>query len=248
VSAAEPPRLLDELLEDARVLGTQYAGYDPPTPQQRIARARARRESEAAAPRAAAPTARPEHEQAWHELDLASTLVLNTRQSTASLARLVDDPRIDPEGALVFACLLHLARRQNAARFWWQFAAGGGNSTAAYCLYLDHRCHAEFRDAEHWLRQADQLRQERRVRPARPVQCPVLPDHLLRDLLRQCHHGRHPDLPVLLEGAVNRLAVAIEDTDFGEIARPSPQLASTLAARRSSALGPADQVRCADPV
>lgn len=229
MSDAKPPASLDELLDDACVLARKYTDYEPPTPQQRIARARARRLSPAAAPQPAAPIARPEHEQARHELDLASTLVLSTPQAAASLSRLVDDPRIDPEGALVFACLLHLNGREEAARFWWQFAAGGGNPTAAYCLCLDHRRHAEYRDAEHWRRQSAQLRREgRRRRPARPVQRRVLPEQV-RELLRQCHLGRHPNLPAALVRVIDQLAVANGGRDYGEIPQPSPRLATTLA-------------------
>ncbi|NUK54495.1 hypothetical protein HRW23_35140 [Streptomyces lunaelactis] len=65
--------------------------------------------------------------------------------------------RIDPDGALQFACLLNLAGCREAAQFWWQFAAGAGNPTAAYCLYLLHLGRGERRDAEHWADQAANL-------------------------------------------------------------------------------------------
>ncbi|MGW3421532.1 hypothetical protein [Streptomyces phaeochromogenes] len=69
------------------------------------------------------------------------------------LARLVDD-LTDVEGALHFACLLSLAQEPEEAMWWWQFAAGAGNATAAYCLYLLHLSRGELRDAEHWVSQA----------------------------------------------------------------------------------------------
>ncbi|NUK85751.1 hypothetical protein [Streptomyces lunaelactis] len=52
---------------------------------------------------------------------------------------------------------LNLAGCREAAQFWWQFAAGAGNPTAAYCLYLLHLGRGERRDAEHWADQAANL-------------------------------------------------------------------------------------------
>ncbi|SEC15217.1 hypothetical protein SAMN05216489_00018 [Streptomyces sp. 3213] len=69
------------------------------------------------------------------------------------LERLVDD-LTDIEGALHFACLVNLAQEPEEAIWWWQFAGGAGNATAAYCLYLLHLSRGELRDAEHWMSQA----------------------------------------------------------------------------------------------
>ncbi|MYS43802.1 glycoprotein, partial [Streptomyces sp. SID5998] len=57
------------------------------------------------------------HEQAAHDLDLAVTLVVDAPQAHLSLARLVDHDHIEPEGALVFAALLHLAGYRDQAQF-----------------------------------------------------------------------------------------------------------------------------------
>ncbi|MFI6155157.1 hypothetical protein ACIBCA_21005 [Kitasatospora sp. NPDC051170] len=35
-----------------------------------------------------------------------------------------------------FGCLLDLTGQSWDAQWWWQFAAGAGDLTAAYCLYL----------------------------------------------------------------------------------------------------------------
>ncbi|MFF4169595.1 hypothetical protein [Streptomyces sp. NPDC001744] len=40
------------------------------------------------------------------------------------------------------------------ARFWWEFAAGAGNATAAQCLHLYHLARGELRDADLWVLQA----------------------------------------------------------------------------------------------
>lgn len=98
------------------------------------------------------------HDQAARDLRTLSTLVINDSAASACMSRLVNHPRmIEPEGALVFACLLHLTGRAEGAQFWWQFAAGAGNPTSAYCLYLLHMQHGELRDAEHWADQAAAL-------------------------------------------------------------------------------------------
>lgn len=60
---------------------------------------------------------------------------------------------LDFEGAQVFACMLYLAGHPESAQFWWQFAAGAGQRSAAYCLYLLHAGLGEMREAAHWLHQ-----------------------------------------------------------------------------------------------
>ncbi|OEU89331.1 hypothetical protein DB35_20370 [Streptomyces abyssalis] len=194
----------------------------------------------AAAAGTAAPALRypTECEQAAHDLDLAVSLVVNAPEAASSLTRLVDDQEsIAPEGALVFGCLLHLARYREAAQFWWQFAAGGGSRTAAFCLCLHHRRHGEFRDADYWRAQAARLAQRARTssapegRPQRPSARPLLPDGVRHGLLSECHGGGHPSLPHALEAVIHRLPVLEDDEDFGEIPQPAWDLAGHLAAR-----------------
>lgn len=46
----------------------------------------------------------------------------------------------DQVGARAFGCLLYLGEQPDAhdgARFWWRYAAGVGDSTAAYALFLE---------------------------------------------------------------------------------------------------------------
>jgi hypothetical protein len=94
------------------------------------------------------------HSQAGHDLNAMSTLVIRDSRAAQHIARMASPGRVEPEAALVFACLLHLARRAEAAQFWWQFSAGAGNTTAALCLYLMHLQRGELRDADHWAAQA----------------------------------------------------------------------------------------------
>ncbi|MEU6326476.1 hypothetical protein ABZ851_04180 [Streptomyces sp. NPDC047049] len=167
-------------------------------------------------------------DEATHELQLACALVVNAAAAAASLERLVNDHHIDPEGALVFACLLHITGRQDAAHFWWHFGAGAGSRTAAYCLYLSHRRNGEYRDAAYWREQAAHAPDEERRSAAAFDEKQLLPDAARHNLLVQWHSGLAPTLPSALENVINRLVVDSDDEDFGEIPRPSPTLVQDL--------------------
>lgn len=249
-------RTIDALLSGAEVLADDYDEDDVAAVRERVLAGVAGTgagESPApaafgAATEAAAATADPaavrarhyptECEQAAHDLDLAVSLVINAPEAAASLTRLVDDHEsIAPEGALVFACLLHLARYREAAQFWWQFAAGGGSRTAAFCLCLHHRRQGEFRDAGYWRAQSARLEQRGRTAeapepsaPQRPSARPLLPDGVRHGLLSVCHEGGHPRLPNALEAVIHRLPVLDDDEDFGEIPQPAGDLAGHLTA------------------
>jgi len=230
---------IDALLADAWV---PVAGRGTPTADERLARASARaadapdRPSKALATHAAIAPAHSscEPEQALRELDLTAVLVLDTSRAAASLSRLADGRCVETEGASVFACLLHLTAREEAARFWWRLAAGAGSHVAAYCLCLHHRRYGEYRDADHWRDQAASLRVEHWPCPVREPgpQQPLLPEAVRRDLIAQCHRGDRPRLPHALETAVNRLVVDSDDADFGRIPQPSGQLVRDLARQR----------------
>ncbi|REK87788.1 hypothetical protein DY245_24475 [Streptomyces inhibens] len=176
-----------------------------------------------------APSAYPSaRDEATHELQLACALVVNAAAAAASLERLVNDHHIDPEGALVFACLLHITGRCDAAHFWWHFGAGAGSRTAAYCLYLSHRRNGEYRDAAYWREQAAHAPDEERRSVAAFDEKQLLPDAARHNLLVQWHSGLAPTLPTALENVINRLVVDGDDEDFGEIPRPSPTLVQDL--------------------
>ncbi|WP_314173158.1 hypothetical protein [Streptomyces winkii] len=258
-------RTIDALLSDAEVLAEDYDERDVaavreralagPAPRAASATARggaARRDASAGRTASAGdPAARARHyptecEQAAHDLDLAVSLVVNAPEAAASLTRLVDDQEsIAPEGALVFGGLLHLARYREAAQFWWQFAAGGGSRTAAFCLCLHHRRHGEFRDAEYWRAQSARLAQRARTpgaaavsRPRqRPCTRPLLPEGVRHGLLSECKEGGHPRLPHALEAVIHRLPVLEDDEDFGEIPQPARDLAGHLTAPCGGAPG-----------
>ncbi len=96
--------------------------------------------------------ARGKADRAGVYLRTLSCDLLNNDNIRTSLTRLVDD-FTDVEGALYFACLLHLVQETEKAAWWWRFASGAGNVTAAYCLYLLHLSRSELQDADHWVSQ-----------------------------------------------------------------------------------------------
>jgi hypothetical protein len=233
------PSPIEVLLDGAEVLADTYDDYDTEAARGRAAARRAKERAVCPTGRAAAAPGRypSAHEQAAHDLNLAVALILNAPEAAAALGRLVDHDHIDPEGAVVFAALLHLTGHQDAAQFWWQFAAGGGNRTAAFCLFLAHRRRAEFKDATYWRSQSRRL-----AGPGRPVSPPklssLLPETVGHDLLSQCRHGRHPTLPARLEAVINRLRVDSADEDFGEVPQPDASLTSGLGAAPSPPRAP----------
>lgn len=233
------PDGIDALLRTVRV---PFVGRRTPTADERLARARIRvgdapvRPGKPLATHAAIAPAHSscEPEQALRELDLTAVLVLDSSQAADSLSRLADQRSFEGEGALVFACLLHLTARNDAARFWWRLAAGAGSHVAAYCLCLHHRRYGEYRDADYWRAQATCLRAELEPGPARDPagQQDLLAEDVRCDLFAQCHRGERPRLPHVLEAAVNRLVVDSDDADFGEIPQPSGRLVRDLTQRR----------------
>ncbi|MGA5821222.1 hypothetical protein ACPC54_25545 [Kitasatospora sp. NPDC094028] len=177
-----------------------------------------------------------EHVQARHELDLAATLVIAQPEAAASLALLADNRRrIQPGGALVLAALLHLTGYEDGCQFWLQFAAGGGNATAASCLSLLHAGRGEHADADYWRGQADRLAAEPRVPAPRatpdgpPRLGPPLPAAVWTETLAACHEGLSLRLPPRVAAVVHQLPVDSDDEDHGEIPQPSPTLVDDLA-------------------
>ncbi len=235
---------IDALLSQAEVLADDYDESDVAGLRERVLVNLAPSQGGSPPPTATTPgapaTVRASQyptdcEQAAHDLDLAVSLVINAPEAAASLSRLVDDHEsIAPEGALVFGCLLHLARYREAAQFWWQFAAGAGSRTAAFCLCLHHRRHGEFRDADYWRAQSEASAKRRSAspRPHRSYSAarPLLPEGVRHGLLSDCHGGGHPRLPHALEAVIHRLPVADDDEDFGEIPQPARELSRSLTA------------------
>ncbi|MFF8785185.1 hypothetical protein [Streptomyces sp. NPDC015125] len=168
----QPPRTLDDLLHDARAFpdddfgeeterasrrrleedftdavrhGSAWGGYPHP----------AIRQPPFGAPGRPASAAR--RERAARQLRALSTWTVRGPHAARHIASLATTHQIDPDSSMAFACLLHLAGRDEEAEFLWQFAAGAGKSASAECLYLLHLTRGELRHARHWARQAADL-------------------------------------------------------------------------------------------
>ncbi|MEV7177725.1 hypothetical protein [Kitasatospora sp. NPDC093679] len=108
------------------------------------------------------PALRPARAAA--ELEELCLLVVNHDTAPVHLAGLANHPLIDPAGALVHACLLHLTALHtcredadratfafpDAGRTWWQLAAGAGTQQAAWCMHLWTAARGDLRDARLW--------------------------------------------------------------------------------------------------
>jgi hypothetical protein len=190
-----PPRL-DHLLADAEVLS------DRAGPEE-LAASRRRIEAEYAAlarsddgttptPHSLAAflgrsqTLPGTHAQAARDLRELSALVLHGADAADHIARLAATREINPDGAMTFACLLHLADREDGAESLWQFAAGSGKPASAACLYLLHLKRGDLRDARHWARQAAVLEAQELKAKMRKRDCP-------KD--RISARRRHPSVP-----------------------------------------------------
>ncbi|MBQ0985154.1 hypothetical protein KBZ10_11600 [Streptomyces sp. F63] len=196
----QPPRTLGELLADAEVLRHGYEEEEIAASRRRIERdiaelhrrgdSRGRpaapavhggRATRHGAQRAAPPWASSRHGRAAGDLRHLSAYVLHTAHAARHIGRLATSHQLEPEGALIFACLLHLSDREEVAEFLWQFSAGAGKTVSALCLHLLHLQRGELRDARHWARQASAL--ENHAQPAdgdpRPDEAPEIPASLM---------------------------------------------------------------------
>lgn len=141
---------IDDLLADARIPIAPRNGFDVGAALRRLATD------------AAAVAAKPHPDtvraaQAGQRLSVVCRWILNKPDAADHVDRLAQEPdavtadHLDVDGALVFACLLHLTDHRESAQFWWQLAAGAGHRAAAYCLHLHHLALGETREARHWL-------------------------------------------------------------------------------------------------
>ncbi|MER5699297.1 hypothetical protein ACWDBO_44825 [Streptomyces mirabilis] len=152
---------IDQLLAKARLVNDPYPQEDIDAAADRIAAWVAARRAEAAPHTGPAPCEPPRlagHAGAGAAAQDLRTLCETAVMSSGALASLrhfVARSLPEPAGARVLGCVLQLTEREDSARFWWQYAAGAGDSPAVYCLYLHHTAHGEQREAEWWHTQTE---------------------------------------------------------------------------------------------
>lgn len=209
-------RSIHEVLDDAAIPDA-FADFDLAASKRHLAydlaAADAVRRDAAPCPsrRAPAPVMLTAHDRAGADLRGLCAQTLHRGDAADLLAELANNRRIDPDGALYFGCLLHLAGYPEGTQFWWQFAAGSGNAAAASCLHLLHLARGELRDAEHWAGQAAALAGGPAVL-SRPRTAPLPAAGQPRAALR----------------AVLGLLTVDEDDEFGRVPHPDPCLADRL--------------------
>jgi hypothetical protein len=99
---------------------------------------------------------------------------INSLSAPQLLADFVTDQIPAPRGARILGCVLMLAESETGARFWWQYAAGAGDDTASYCLYLHHLSQGETHAAAFWRRQtAIDTRPDPTIDPLPPMRPPL---------------------------------------------------------------------------
>ncbi|MFF4756941.1 hypothetical protein ACWD5R_45435 [Streptomyces sp. NPDC002514] len=89
--------------------------------------------------------------------------VVGQADALHQMANFVAHRLVDTDGATVLGCVLQLAAREDSARFWWQFAAGAGDPTAA--CYLHHLSLGETREADLWRAQMIPDRSAESIQP-----------------------------------------------------------------------------------
>jgi hypothetical protein len=238
----EVPRTIEEALARARVLDGAYTSADLHASRayitEQLTALRRMRLPGVRSPFPACPGEAfhplPLHDRAARELRALCQSVIHDGAAVDHLSDF--EGTRDPGGALAFACLLVLADKEEGAQFWLQYAAGGGNTTSALCLYLLHLRRGEMRDARHWARQITMLRRimELDIEPGHytPVAAEIL-DTVTEtpEVGGTVHLALPEDGAAVPEEAVRN---AVEDLDvdqidgIGPIPQPSPELPHQL--------------------
>ncbi|MFF2165484.1 hypothetical protein ACFVWP_32970 [Streptomyces sp. NPDC058175] len=143
---------IDDLLADAAIPVSDARNFDVGAALRRLAADAAALDPTPGVERAA---------EAGHRLSMVCRWILNEPDAAAHVDKIAEGPdqspmtedQMDVDGALVYACLLHLTGHPESAQFWWQLAAGASSRAAAYCLHLDHLRLGELREARHWYHQ-----------------------------------------------------------------------------------------------
>ncbi|MFE4540235.1 hypothetical protein ACFRKB_35080 [Streptomyces scopuliridis] len=151
---------IEQLLARARLVNEPYSQEDIRAGADRIAaRVAARVHGTAGTPAGEAgaqdPVGAAAGMAAQDLRNLCETVVTSGGALVSLRRRFFASVMPEPPGARVLGCILLLAEHEDSAQFWWQYAAGAGDPTATYCLYLHHRARGEDGQAEWWHVQAD---------------------------------------------------------------------------------------------
>jgi hypothetical protein len=172
---------------------------------------------------------------AGHDLmTLCEAVVVHT--AAVSLRNFDTEYLPAPRGAKVLGCILQLADDEDGARFWWQYAAGAGDDTASYCLYLHHLSLGETDLATWWRNQTridtDPSPEKATVLFASEA---VTTDastptvlRVLGRLLSRADRTRSAFVNAVMEYVPSAVAVGYVDNPDFEIPLPGPDFADTI--------------------
>ncbi|MEV5597020.1 hypothetical protein [Streptomyces sp. NPDC052496] len=161
------------------------------------------------------PTEQRQMRDAAQDLQRLCALVVGEPDALHQMSVFIGGRVLEPDGARVLACVLQLAGREDSARFWWQYAAGAGDTSAAYCLYLHHLSLAEVGEAHWWHAHADPDRPARSRPPADAYDLFVS----WAITLEVARDSGTPPPPAAVVGYVSR---AIQFTDNPDLDLPLP--------------------------
>ncbi|TJZ58686.1 hypothetical protein FCH28_00420 [Streptomyces piniterrae] len=170
----------------------------------------------AAAARAPERAGLPRRRHHQHLRTLCETVVA---KQLHKLSTFLTRSILEPDGARVLGCVLHLANRADSAQFWWQFAAGAGDTGAACCLYLHHMALGEEQEAQLWYGQAAMEVQTSRT-PEWADRRDVLAALRILELLRENNAHRSAAATAVIAyvpdalGFVDDVELPLPDADF----------------------------------
>ncbi|WP_159392573.1 hypothetical protein [Streptomyces niveus] len=147
-----PP--IRELLSRARLVFELYTQDDIDAAEARLEARMANRWPAAPAPAVPSEPERVDPAAERGLQTLCETVVCSALGSLSDQDDFLTSTMPDPPAARVLGCVLQLSGSSDAresARFWWQYAAGGGDPAASYCLYLHHLALGEDGEARWWL-------------------------------------------------------------------------------------------------
>ncbi|MEU7061482.1 hypothetical protein [Streptomyces sp. NPDC046197] len=144
---------IDRLLARARLVNEPCSPHDIDAAAERIAQRAAAHRAHPRNPPAHTTVGGPQDAAADDLRTLCETAVMSAG-ALATLRRFISRCLPEPPAARVLGCILQLTEQEDSARFWWQYAAGAGDSAATYCLYLHHKAHGEQPEADWWHTQA----------------------------------------------------------------------------------------------
>lgn len=200
---------VEDLLSRARLVHEPYTQADIDAAERRLA---ARIANPSPAPAACEPAAGDERAATRDLQTLCETVVASTALDVLQDAFVLAQPLPDPQGARVLGCILWLTRSHEAARDWWQYAAGDGDA-AAFSLHLHHLARGERTEARWWHPQAEHT---------------LAPPPVAREPAPACAATAPPDVPFVITTVLDQASL----TDFSVLPTTLRLLNALRTARR----------------